>query len=138
MQNVILHINSFLTTTTTKMLLSIYVYNPPKRISKFENIFLAGILSNTWQAGYQFEPIPHFLLGLGPTLTSLHPGASLSPHHTITTTCIWTWFVKFNSNMPCRGMAWPHRAISLTLHFWTAPPCPLAPSHLPGRARALP
>jgi hypothetical protein len=51
MQNVILHPNSILTTTTTKMLLFIYVFNPPKRISKFENIFLAGIYTNTWQAG---------------------------------------------------------------------------------------
>jgi hypothetical protein len=87
MQNVILYLNSFLTTTTTKMLHLIYVYNPPKRISKFENIFLAGISTNTWQAGYQIEPIPHFLLGLGPTLTPLHPGASLSPHHTSAQPC---------------------------------------------------
>jgi hypothetical protein len=35
MQNVILHIKSILTTTTTKMLHLIYEYNPPKRISKF-------------------------------------------------------------------------------------------------------
>jgi hypothetical protein len=60
MQNVILHTNSILTTTTTKMLHLIYEYNPPKRISKFENNFLSGISTNTWQAGYQFEPIPHF------------------------------------------------------------------------------
>jgi hypothetical protein len=36
-----------LTTTTTKMLHLLFVYNPPKRISKFKNLFLAGILSNT-------------------------------------------------------------------------------------------
>jgi hypothetical protein len=51
MQNVILHLNSILTTTTTKMLHSIYDYNPPKRISNFKNYFLAGILSNTLLAG---------------------------------------------------------------------------------------
>jgi hypothetical protein len=90
MQNVILHPNSILTTTTTKMLHFIFVYNPPKRISKFENIFLAGILSSTWQAGYQFEPIPQFLPWTWSNLASLHPGVSLSLHHTINTTCIWT------------------------------------------------
>jgi hypothetical protein len=61
MQNVILHIKSILTTTTTKMLHSIFDFNPPKRFPKFENNFLAGILSSTWQAEYQFEPIPQFL-----------------------------------------------------------------------------
>jgi hypothetical protein len=86
MQNVILHTNSILTTTTTKMLHSIFDFNPPKRISKFENNFLAGILSNTLQAGYQLKPIPHFSTwtwsNLAPSapwslpLTSLH-----QPHH---------------------------------------------------------
>jgi hypothetical protein len=81
-----LHINSILTTTTTKILHLIYEFNPPKRISKFKNNFLAGILSNTLYAGNQIEPIPHFLLGLGPTLTSLqlwsfitHPSTSAKP-----------------------------------------------------------
>jgi hypothetical protein len=51
MQNVILHLNSILTTTTTKMLHFIYDCNPPKRFAKFKNKFLAGILSNTLLAG---------------------------------------------------------------------------------------
>jgi hypothetical protein len=101
---VILHTNSILTTTTTKMLHLVFDYNPPKRISKFENNFLSGISTNTWQAGYQFEPIPLFPLGLGPTLTSLHPGASLSPHHTITTTCTDQGLVK--STKTCHAVAW--------------------------------
>ena len=51
MQNVILHLISILTTTTTKMLHLLFDYNPPKRISNFKNLFLAGILSNTLLAG---------------------------------------------------------------------------------------
>jgi hypothetical protein len=82
MQNVILHTNSILTTTTTKMLHSIFVCNPPKRISNFENNFLAGIVSNTLQAGYKLEPILLFLLGFGPNLDLSAPWSIplTSPH----------------------------------------------------------
>jgi hypothetical protein len=67
MQNEFLHFNAILTTTTTNILYLIYYYNPPKRFAKFENIFLAGIITNTWQAEVKTEPILKFYMGLGPT-----------------------------------------------------------------------
>jgi hypothetical protein len=67
MQNVILHPNSILTTTTTKMLHLIYDCNPPKSFAKFKNNFLSGITTNTWQARLKLEPILNFYFGLGPT-----------------------------------------------------------------------
>ena len=47
MQNVILHFNFILTTTTTNILQLIYDYNPPKSFAKFNNKFLSGIMTNT-------------------------------------------------------------------------------------------
>jgi hypothetical protein len=40
--------------------------------------------------------------------------------------------------MPCRGMAWPHHAISSPGHLQPEPPCPLASPHSPGHARTIP
>jgi hypothetical protein len=111
MQNGILHLNSILTTLTTKMLHLVYVYNPPKRISKFENLFLAAILTNTLQAGFIFEPILKFLTwtwsnltlsALLDTLSTLqHQCHLLSPLH----------LTKIDHTLPCRGMACPLHAI---------------------------
>jgi hypothetical protein len=86
MQNVILHLNSFLTTTTTKILHLIFVCNPPKRISKFENYFLAGITSNTLQAGCGMVPMLKIWLDQVQPWASLqlwsfitHPSTSAKP-----------------------------------------------------------
>jgi hypothetical protein len=83
MQNEILQTNSKLNQTTTILLHLIYDYNPPKRIAKFKNKFLSGIISNTLYAGYQFMPMLSFeetksklwlsSASLELPLTSLHP-----------------------------------------------------------------
>jgi hypothetical protein len=82
MQNVILHLNSILTTTTTKILHLLFVYNPPKRISKFKNLFLAAILTNTWWAVEKSEP----MLVFETTKSKLWPSSDalalpLTPQH---------------------------------------------------------
>jgi hypothetical protein len=60
MQNVILQINTILTTTTTSILQIIYEYNPPKIFSNFKYYFLSGISPNTLQAGYIIVPMLSF------------------------------------------------------------------------------
>jgi hypothetical protein len=78
----ILQTNSKLNQTTTILLLLKYVYNPPKRFSKFKNYFLAAICSNTLQAWNQIEP----MLVLERTKSKLWPSSDalappLTPQH---------------------------------------------------------
>jgi hypothetical protein len=117
----ILQNNSKLNQTTTILLLLLYDYNPPKRISKFKNHFLSAILTNTLQAGVKQVPILNFYLGLGPTLPSLHHWTLLSPQCITSTTCQALEHGQLDKY--CHAVAW---------HATTMPLSPLAisgPNH---------
>jgi hypothetical protein len=121
---VILQINSNLTTTTTSRLQLLYVYNPPKFIQKFENIFLAGILSSTLWAGFNLEPMLNFFKWTKSTLTSYDPS---TPCPALETRSGTDHHHHLDQNMPCRGMAWtPTCSPSL----WSPQPCTTVSSHL--------
>ncbi len=135
---VILQTNSNLTTTTTSRLQLLYVYNPPKFIQKFENIFLAAISSNTLQAGSNLEPILIFSLDqVQPwpplLLWNLTTPLSTSPSHLHH----WT-LVTMTRTSPCPCSPCITMPPPLSGHLSPAPPCPLASSHSPESARHEP
>jgi hypothetical protein len=79
MQNMILHLNSFLTTTTTKMLHLIFDCNPPKRFFKIRKLFSCGhylehLAGRVWNGAHAEN-----LVGPSPTLGL---SAALELHHT--------------------------------------------------------
>jgi hypothetical protein len=80
MTYVILQTYTILTTTTSILLLLLYVYTPPKIFSNFKINLLAGITTNTLQAGSNLEPIPIFTMDQVQPCTpsaSMYPSASL-------------------------------------------------------------
>jgi hypothetical protein len=123
----ILQTNSKLNQTTTILLHLIYDYNPPKRIAKFKNIFLSGIMSNTFRAGTDLMPIPK--IGEDQVLTEplQQPWTLLSPHPSSATTCPGQCVIK--SPKPCHAVAW---------HATIMPPSPLAISGPNHRVNSLP
>jgi hypothetical protein len=106
-----------LITTTTIILQIIYVYNPPKRIAKFKTLLLSSISSNTLLAGYQMLPIlkigedlvqPWLSTALLETLSTLQHQCHHLPSPLLD---------QIHQSLPCRGMACPPHAITISLHL---------------------
>jgi hypothetical protein len=97
---------------------------------EFQNskiIFLRAFCRTHCRQGKILSPCLIFLLGLGPTWTSLHPGVSLSPHHI--TSPLALAMVRLNHlkhAMPWHGMASPCHLLT-----WSILACTTVSTSLP-------